>query len=56
MLLKIYKIEYENIWKANNPNDELLIQMFSVEINDFMLTCFLFTHLASPCLRAENGF
>lgn len=37
MLLKIYRIEYENIWKANNPNDKLLIQMFFVEINDFML-------------------
>ena len=37
MSLEVYKIKYKKIWKANNSNDKIFIQMFLVQINDFVL-------------------
>lgn len=37
MSLKVFNIKYENIRKVNNPSDKIFIQMFVVQINDFVL-------------------
>jgi len=48
MLLKVYKVKYEKMWKASNPNDNIFIQMLLVQINNFVLIKMDILSLHSP--------